>query len=145
MNRGLPFTALVDPFAHEPFQRGEHLARRGQRIVRILTVGRDRPAVRLFGSHGDVPHLCGGTVGRRDPTHALLDLLHGQAGVTEDQSGRPCAPLGRRVGEEGRQRIDADTLLAGQPVTVIANNKAEGSAPLTLNKLAGAIAEALAR
>ena len=37
----------------------------------------------------------------------------------------------------------AATLLAGQPVTVIANNKAEGSAPLTLAALADAIAVAI--
>jgi uncharacterized protein YecE (DUF72 family) len=37
----------------------------------------------------------------------------------------------------------AATLIAGQPVTVIANNKAEGSAPLTLAALAEAIARRL--
>lgn len=37
----------------------------------------------------------------------------------------------------------AEALLAGQPVTVIANNKAEGSAPLTLAALAASIAAAL--
>lgn len=40
-------------------------------------------------------------------------------------------------------RAAADALRAGQPVTIIANNKAEGSAPLSLAALADAIAASL--
>jgi uncharacterized protein YecE (DUF72 family) len=89
-----------------------------------------------------------------------LDRLHGDrpgplvarwtlhAGIGYDAARHRYAPF--------REIVDADpatrealaaraarTLLAGQPVTVIANNKAEGSAPLTLAALADAIASHL--
>jgi uncharacterized protein YecE (DUF72 family) len=55
------------------------------------------------------------------------------------------APFDRLVDEdtstrESIARLVAAPLLAGQPAFVIANNKAEGSAPLTLTKLAAVIA-----
>ena len=54
------------------------------------------------------------------------------------------APFDRLVDEdvstrESIARLVAAPLSAGQPAFVIANNKAEGSAPLTLTKLAAAI------
>lgn len=59
------------------------------------------------------------------------------------------APFNRLVDEDLPTRSTlatraAATLLAGHTVTVIANNKAEGSAPLTLDRLAQAIAKAAA-
>ena len=58
------------------------------------------------------------------------------------------APFNRLVDEDLPTRTAlaeraAATLLAGRTVTVIANNKAEGSAPLTLERLAQAVAQAL--
>jgi uncharacterized protein YecE (DUF72 family) len=58
------------------------------------------------------------------------------------------APFDRLVDPDPSTRAQlaaraAATLLAGQPVTVIANNKAEGSAPATIAALAEAIATAL--
>jgi uncharacterized protein YecE (DUF72 family) len=58
------------------------------------------------------------------------------------------APFNRLVDEDLPTRTAlaeraAATLRAGRSVTVIANNKAEGSAPLTLERLARAIAQAL--
>ena len=58
------------------------------------------------------------------------------------------APFNRLVDEDLPTRTAlaeraAATLIAGRSVTVIANNKAEGSAPLTLERLARAIARAL--
>jgi uncharacterized protein YecE (DUF72 family) len=55
------------------------------------------------------------------------------------------APFGRLVDEdestrESIARLVAAPLAAGEPVFVIANNKAEGSAPLSIEKLAGSIA-----
>lgn len=58
------------------------------------------------------------------------------------------APFDRLVDEdvstrESIARLAAAALRAGEPVYVIANNKAEGSAPLTLSRLAVSIAGAL--
>ncbi len=81
---------------------------------------------------------------------ALIVRWNLHQGLRYNAAREQYAPFNRLVDEDLPTRMAlarraADTLLAGQPVTVIANNKAEGSAPLTLNKLAGAIAEALAR
>ena len=59
------------------------------------------------------------------------------------------APFNRLIDEDLPTRSllaarAAATLRAGRTVTVIANNKAEGSAPLTLDRLAQAIAQATA-
>jgi uncharacterized protein YecE (DUF72 family) len=72
--------------------------------------------------------------------------LHAGLGY-EEAKGR-YAPFRRLVDPDIDTRLAlarrvARTLLDGQPVTVIANNKAEGSAPLTLAALADAIAAAL--
>lgn len=58
------------------------------------------------------------------------------------------APFDRLVDEdvstrESIARLVGAALRAGEPAYVIANNKAEGSAPLTLTRLAGSIAAAL--
>ena len=57
-------------------------------------------------------------------------------------------PFSRLVDEDratraGLARLAVESIRAGQPVTVIANNKAEGSAPLTLLELAREIAAIL--
>jgi uncharacterized protein YecE (DUF72 family) len=70
------------------------------------------------------------------------------AGLGYEAARRRYAPFGALVDpdpvtREPLARAAADTLRAGQPVTIIANNKAEGSAPLTLAALADAIAGAL--
>ena len=58
------------------------------------------------------------------------------------------APFDRLVDEdvstrESIARLAAAALRAGEPAYIIANNKAEGSAPLTLTRLAGSITTAL--
>ena len=70
------------------------------------------------------------------------------AGFKYDQAKAQYAPFNRLVDEDPVSRatlarVAAATALAGQPVYVTANNKAEGSAPLTIYKLAEAIAEIL--
>ena len=67
------------------------------------------------------------------------------AGIGYEAARARYAPFRELVDPDPRTRDAlatraAQTLLAGQPVTVIANNKAEGSAPLTLAALAAAIA-----
>lgn len=70
------------------------------------------------------------------------------AGFRYDEAKAQYAPFNRLVDEDLQTRatlakVAAATALAGQPVYISANNKAEGSAPLTIWKLAQAIAERL--
>jgi uncharacterized protein YecE (DUF72 family) len=70
------------------------------------------------------------------------------AGIGYEAARERYAPFRELLDPDPRSRDAlaaraAQTLLAGQPVTVIANNKAEGSAPLTLAALAAAIAARL--
>ena len=70
------------------------------------------------------------------------------AGHAYEEAKAQYAPFDRLVEEdpatrESIARLAAAALAAGQPAFVIANNKAEGSAPLTLVKLAQAIHGAL--
>ena len=72
------------------------------------------------------------------------------AGFKYDEARAQYAPFNRLVDEDPVSRgtlakVAAATALAGQPVYISANNKAEGSAPLTIYKLAQAIAEILLR
>ena len=67
-----------------------------------------------------------------------------RAGFGYEQAKRDYAPFNRLVDEDPDTRatlarVAAATARAGYPVTIIANNKAEGSAPLTLLKLAQSI------
>lgn len=68
------------------------------------------------------------------------------AGFAYEAAKAHYAPFNRLVDEDPDTRatlakVAAATARAGYPVTIIANNKAEGSAPLTLLKLAQAIVE----
>ena len=70
------------------------------------------------------------------------------AGYAYEQAKARYAPFDHLLEEdpatrESIARLAAATLAAGYPAFVIANNKAEGSAPLTLIKLAQAIQNAL--
>ena len=76
----------------------------------------------------------GPLVARRNP-HAGLAYVEARANY---------APFNRLIDEDLATRatlakVAAATARAGYPVYIIANNKAEGSAPLTLIKLAQAI------
>jgi hypothetical protein len=88
-----------------------------------------------------------------------LDRLHAEgagplvarwtlhAGIGYEAARHRYAPFDALVDPDPATRLPLATacaaaLIAGQPVTVIANNKAEGSAPRTLALLAGAIAAA---
>ena len=71
------------------------------------------------------------------------------AGFKYEEAKAQYAPFNRLVDEDPESRatiarVAVATALAGQPVFISANNKAEGSAPLTLYKLAQAIAATLA-
>jgi hypothetical protein len=66
------------------------------------------------------------------------------AGFAYEEAKANYAPFNRLIDEDPETRatlakVAAATARAGYPVTIIANNKAEGSAPLTLIKLAQAI------
>lgn len=70
-----------------------------------------------------------------------------QTGYSHEEAKARFAPFDRLVAEdsatrESIARLCLATLAAGHECTVIANNRAEGSAPLTLIKLAQAIIEA---
>ena len=74
--------------------------------------------------------------------------LHG--GFKYEQAKAKYDPFDRLVDEDPATRIALAELaaryaIAGQPVVIAVNNKAEGSAPLTCVKLAQAIAEAYGR
>lgn len=80
----------------------------------------------------------------------LLVRWNLRAGYGHDDAERRFAPFDRLIEEdsatrESIARLCVATLAAGQECTVIANNKAEGSAPLTLIKLAQAIVAAMRR
>ncbi len=71
------------------------------------------------------------------------------AGFKYEEAKTQYAPFNRLVDEDPESRatlarVAAATAQAGQPVYISANNKAEGSAPLTVYKLAQAIADILA-
>ncbi len=71
-------------------------------------------------------------------------MLH--AGLGYEQAQRRYAPFSQLVDEDPQSRstlaeVCLDHALAGNEVIVTANNKAEGSAPLTLYRLAGAIVD----
>ena len=72
------------------------------------------------------------------------------AGFRYEDAKAQYAPFNRLVDEDPASRatlakVAAATALAGQPVYISANNKAEGSAPLTIYKLAQAIADILSK
>jgi len=72
-----------------------------------------------------------------------------RAGLEYEAAKAQYAPFDRLVDDdpatrEALARLAAGTVRAGHPVFVTANNKAEGSAPLTVFRLAAAIRDALA-
>ena len=103
---------------------------------------------------------CLGVHARMPPPEQQLPLLRAlwpgplvarwnlHAGFKYDEAKTQYAPFNRLVDEDPASRatlakVAAATALAGQPVYISANNKAEGSAPLTIYKLAQAIADLL--
>ena len=103
---------------------------------------------------------CLGVHARMPPPEQQLPLLRAlwpgplvarwnlHAGFKYDAAKALYAPFNRLVDEDPAARatlakVAAATALAGQPVYISANNKAEGSAPLTIYKLAQAIADIL--
>ncbi|PMS32738.1 uncharacterized protein YecE (DUF72 family) [Trinickia symbiotica] len=122
------------------------------RFVRML---RERGARYCVGLHARMPHPL-----RQAAALALLDgdvpagplivrwSLHG--GFKYEQARAKYEPFNRLVDEDPGTRsalaeLAARYALAGQPVLIVANNKAEGSAPLTCLALAREIAAACAR
>jgi uncharacterized protein YecE (DUF72 family) len=86
----------------------------------------------------------------RDAPGPLVARWSLHAGLGYEAARHRYAPFRELVDPDPATRAPlaahaARTLLAGRPVTVIANNKAEGSAPMTLAALADAIAAELAR
>ncbi|MEK6594565.1 MAG: DUF72 domain-containing protein [Pseudomonadota bacterium] len=102
-----------------------------------------------LGVHARMPPVAAQAAAMAGFGHGPLVVrwnLH--AGYGYEQAKARYAPFDRLVEEdpatrESIARLAAATLAAGQPAFVIANNKAEGSAPLTLLKLAHAIRGAL--
>jgi len=103
-----------------------------------------------FSVHPRMPALA-------EQARRLADLAAGplvarwnlRAGLEYEAAKARYAPFDRLVDDDpatrdALARLAAGTVRAGHPVFVTANNKAEGSAPLTAFKLAGAIRDALA-
>ena len=105
-------------------------------------------------------HYCLGVHARMPTPEEQLPLLRAlwpgplvarwnlHAGFKYEAAKAEYAPFNRLVDEDPASRatlakVAAATALAGQPVYISANNKAEGSAPLTIYKLAQAIADLL--
>jgi hypothetical protein len=78
----------------------------------------------------------------------LLVRWNLRAGESYEGAKARFAPFDRLEAEDPDTRaaiaaLAAGALAAGRPVIAIANNKAEGSAPLTIARLAAAIADEL--
>jgi uncharacterized protein YecE (DUF72 family) len=119
---------------------------------RLVDMLRDEDVAYCIGLHDRMPpierQLRAHTRLHRGRSGPLIVRWTLHRGIGYEAARRRYAPF--------RELLDADpttrealasqaaaTLIAGQPVTVIANNKAEGSAPLTLAALAEAIARHL--
>ncbi len=112
---------------------------------------------RFFASLKDAgARYCVGVHPRMPPVAAQAAAMSGfgagplvlrwslRAGYSDEEATARFAPFDRLVDEdaatrESIARLCAATLSAGQECTIIVNNKAEGSAPLTLFRLAQAI------
>jgi uncharacterized protein YecE (DUF72 family) len=122
------------------------------RLIRVL---RERGVRYCVGLHARMPDPL-----RQAAALALLDgdapcgplivrwSLHG--GFKYEQAKAKYEPFDRLVDEDPSTRsalaeLAARYAIAGQPVLIVANNKAEGSAPLTCVSLAREIAHACAR
>lgn len=82
-------------------------------------------------------------------TGPLVARWNLRAGLEYEAAKAKYAPFDRRVDDDpatrdALARLVVETVRAGHPAFVTANNKAEGSAPLTVFGLAGAIRDALA-
>ena len=119
--------------------RNEELWRR--QLVEAL---RDAGAVPCFNVHPRVPsiaeqrRLCGAL----PPVVVIRWMLH--AGFQYEQAKARYAPFDRLVDPDSSTREQIAELIAeaaadGRDATVVANNKAEGSAPLTLRALVEAV------
>jgi uncharacterized protein YecE (DUF72 family) len=124
------------------------------RDPQLLTRGlfaaiRDAHARYCLGVHARMPPVAAQAAAMAGFGHGPLVVrwnLH--AGHAYEQAKAQYAPFDRLVEEdpatrESIARLAAAALAAGHPAYVIANNKAEGSAPLTLVKLAQALQRAL--
>jgi uncharacterized protein YecE (DUF72 family) len=103
-----------------------------------------------FNVHARMPSLA--EQARRLPglaPGALVVRWNLRAGLEYEAAKAKYAPFDRLVDDDpptrdALARLAAETVRSGHPVFVTANNKAEGSAPLTVFKLGGAIRDALA-
>ena len=135
-------------FSHAPLLAVE--VRNGELLTREFAA-----ALKQAGAH-----YCLGVHPRMPTPEEQLPLLRAlwpgplvarwnlHAGFKYDEAKAQYAPFNRLVDEDPASRatlakVAAATALAGQPVYISANNKAEGSAPLTIYKLAQAMADRL--
>lgn len=116
---------------------------------RLIAVLRDAGALYCIGLHDRMPpverQLRAIDAYERGTPAPLVVRWSLRRGLGFMEARRRYAPFTRLVDEDidTRMRLAhkaAATLDAGQPVFIIANNKAEGSSPLTLARLADAIA-----
>jgi uncharacterized protein YecE (DUF72 family) len=102
----------------------------------------DVGAVHCFNVHPSMPPIAKQREladGARGPATLVRWMLH--SGLQYDEALERYQPFDRLVDEDGVARSEiaelcAEALATSRPVFVIANNKAEGSAPLTVFKLA---------
>lgn len=110
------------------------------------------PAVHCVNVHPRMPPVCDQRrlVAGAEPGRPLVVRWMLHAGLRYEQARARYEPFSRLVDEDPESRaalaeLCVEQALRGREVLVIANNKAEGSAPLTLCKLAGAIRDRLPR
>jgi uncharacterized protein YecE (DUF72 family) len=97
-----------------------------------------------FGVHARMPSIAAQAAALDLPAGPLVARWNLHAGYAYEEAKARYAPFDRLVEEDPDTRavlarLVSETLAAGHPAFVTANNKAEGSAPLTLVKLAEAI------
>ncbi|HSO07758.1 MAG TPA: DUF72 domain-containing protein [Pelomicrobium sp.] len=100
-------------------------------------------AVHCVGVHPRMPAVS--TQRALAPHGALVARWNLHAGFQYEEAKARYAPFDRLVDEDPATRAELaqlarEALAAGEPAYLVANNKAEGSAPLTAFKLAAAIA-----
>jgi uncharacterized protein YecE (DUF72 family) len=154
---GLPTLPSIDPGAADAFAPCYALEVRDACLLtpRLIRMLRERGVRYCVGLHARMPDPL-----RQAAALALLDgdapcgplivrwSLHG--GFKYEQAKAKYEPFNRLVDEDPATRsalaeLAARYAIAGQPVLIVTNNKAEGSAPLTCTALAREIAAACAR
>jgi len=102
-----------------------------------------------FGVHARMPSIAAQAAAlSRLPRGPLVARWNLHAGYAYEQAKERYAPFDRLVDEDPETRsalvrLCVEAVAAGQPSFVIANNKAEGSAPLTIVKFAEALVGAV--